>query len=134
MNTLFYMVGNSDIMLDGTGRFDGYFETLEKLYESLLPVKEKLTFNHGLELKLGGNEISYELSVNRNPQNKIFRRMEFPLLCGLIDDLLTKKRKPKKVILFATRQSPVHKQDTLYAAKFIHLFLSKYYRIDRIEL
>ena len=134
MITLYYTIGNSDIVLDGKQRFSNFYINTKEIFNKLIPYYEdKLKFKNGIEID-SSFEINYNFSQKDKNITKRFKKIEFPIITALLDELCKNKRKPDKIYLFATEQVKQYPQDTIYTGKLIKLYIQKKYRISNVEI
>jgi hypothetical protein len=131
MNTLYYNLGISDIIVDNQQRFGSVYKTTKALYEGLM---EQITLNfHAKGIQIPKETIIQYPFREKNSEETIQKevdRIEFPLLSKLMDKLYKDGRKPVLIYLFATEQEPVHSKDTYYLACLIKVYLIQKFRID----
>lgn len=121
---LLYPLGNSDIRINGEllEKKMPFYKITEFIFKNIeefnlsskrTPTQEKLSLKHR-----GKGLIFEELTI---------KRIDFPIFSDLWFYILSKNynKKPDEVILFATRQNPIHKKDTYYLGKIIKYILNK---------
>lgn len=131
MNTLYYNLGISDIVVDGQQRFASLYETTKALYEALMKQTTINCDQKGIQIPKG-TVIQYPLREKNGEETiqKEAANIEFPILSKLMNKLYEDGRKPELIYLFATNQESIHPKDTYYLALMIKVYLTKKFRID----
>jgi len=124
MITLFYTLGNSDICIDGNIRLNDFRNITKQVWEGISGAKG-LLFNRGISFYNPKDSFSYKL----NQTEKKFEKLEFRMIDALLSCLIKDKKYPEKIVLFATEQDPLHKQDTIYLASIVQYYFNKKYKI-----
>jgi len=136
--TLFYSVGNSDVVINGYSRFPNFYETTKEL--SRLFNKE-LEICQGRNSKIKRNRQGYDFQfvedeIKIKEVSEKVKTIEFPLFAPLMEKL--KGEGIDKLYLFVTKQEVTeqklpHHQDTKYAGSLIKAYATEKYKIANVE-
>lgn len=137
--TLFYCVGNSDVIFNDYSRFGNFYETTKELSSFL---DEELKECHAQKVKLKRNRQGYDFQFvvreikiptkDAGLSSVKVEKIEFPIFVPLMENL--NKEKLDKIYLFATEQEPANPQDTMYAASLIKTYANEKYNIEDVEI
>ncbi len=128
---LFYVVGASDVEINGKKRFQNYYEATRNLWEQFNRKKHKVikdgfvfTVSNEITLKFwrGDEIISGKVTI------------EFPLVISVIEHIRKQssrfgQKDKDRVFIFVTEQNPTHKSDTKFAGLLIGELLKERFRM-----
>jgi len=129
--SLLYLVGSSDIVLNGYSRFNNFYETTKKALKIFQKTSnDKIQRGrYGFNFTIGEEiEIILQGRRKREPLSTI----EAPIFGPLLEEL--RNEEITHIYLFATQQTPPHFQDTLYAAKLLKHFAKTKQNLKNISI
>lgn len=136
--TLFYSIGNSDVVINDYARFNDFYKTTKIL---LCLLSEELKACQGGNKKIKRNRQGYDfelvkrvipLKIAQKEISEELKGIKFPLFVPLMERI--KKEGVDKLYLFATEQEPVHLKDTMSAASLIKIYAEERYKIEDVEI
>jgi hypothetical protein len=136
MITLYYNLGNSDVIVDDAQRFDSYYETTKSIYDQIKNKIKMLTFNQDKITFKKDQSIEYPFRkyAEDKTESKQLQYLSFPLISKLLARLSQDSKEPTKIYLFTTLQTPEHKKDTYYVACIMKIYLHKKIKINSEDI
>lgn len=135
MNTLYYTVGNSDILIISKKgkeytRFRNFRDVTKILYEKFQDANYNLS-DEGFILEESESITTeiYDTQSGRKIPLSV-SEIKFPIFVPLMSKVSKESPNLDKIFLFATDQDPKHPQDTLYATYLLKMFIKQQYKID----
>jgi len=129
--SLLYMVGSSDIVLNGYSRFNNFYETTKKA----LRIFQK-TPNDKIQRKRYGFRLTtgekIEIILQDGRRKEYLSAIEAPIFGPLLEEL--RNEEITHIYLFGTQQPSSHPQDTLYAAELLKDFAETKQKLKNVSI